>query len=175
MRTLKGSKVSSDPQQWNKVFNSLVHILETQQIQLESLSRDRKFLEDRIKLQYDRWVSDVNLFQIKSLRDLVLLLDFLGWVYPSRIPDLLSESPLIVSGRYKGDFPETLKARGILADMSNFVVDLKVQKAKDIPIDKGCGSSKRKLVDVNPVSETPKLFTSAFKVPKLKNSSCLVI
>ncbi|KAI7991531.1 hypothetical protein LOK49_LG12G02177 [Camellia lanceoleosa] len=57
-------------------------------------------------------------------------------VYPSRIPDLLSESPLIVSGRYKGDFPETLKARGILADMSNFVVDLKVQKAKDIPIDK---------------------------------------
>ncbi|GMP36973.1 hypothetical protein CsSME_00008893 [Camellia sinensis var. sinensis] len=57
-------------------------------------------------------------------------------VYPSRIPDLLSESPLIVSGRYKGDFPETLKARGILADTSNFVVDLKVQKAKDIPIDK---------------------------------------
>ncbi|KAI8553301.1 hypothetical protein RHMOL_Rhmol05G0004300 [Rhododendron molle] len=57
-------------------------------------------------------------------------------VYPSRIPDLLSESPLIVSGRYQGAFPETLKATGILADSSNFVVDLKVQKAKDIPLDK---------------------------------------
>ncbi|KAF7142694.1 hypothetical protein RHSIM_Rhsim05G0005400 [Rhododendron simsii] len=57
-------------------------------------------------------------------------------VYPSRIPDLLSESPLIVSGRYQGAFPETLKATGILADLSNFVVDLKVQKAKDIPLDK---------------------------------------
>ncbi|XP_058214944.1 uncharacterized protein LOC131326249 isoform X3 [Rhododendron vialii] len=57
-------------------------------------------------------------------------------VYPSRIPDLLSESPLIVSGRYQGAFPETLKATGILADSSNFVVDLKVQKANDIPLDK---------------------------------------
>uniref|UniRef100_A0A5B7AJY8 Putative inter alpha-trypsin inhibitor, heavy chain 4 n=1 Tax=Davidia involucrata TaxID=16924 RepID=A0A5B7AJY8_DAVIN len=57
-------------------------------------------------------------------------------VYPSHLPDLLSESPLIVSGRYQGVFPDILKARGILADMSNFVVDLKVQEAKDIPLDK---------------------------------------
>lgn len=57
-------------------------------------------------------------------------------MYPSHIPDLLSESPLIVSGRYQGAFPETLKATGILADSSNFVVDLKVQKAKDMPLDK---------------------------------------
>ncbi|KAA8534761.1 hypothetical protein F0562_029797 [Nyssa sinensis] len=57
-------------------------------------------------------------------------------VYPSRLPDLLSESPLIVSGRYQGVFPDILKARGILADMSNFSVDLKVQEAKDIPLDK---------------------------------------
>uniref|UniRef100_A0A5B7AK45 Putative inter alpha-trypsin inhibitor, heavy chain 4 n=1 Tax=Davidia involucrata TaxID=16924 RepID=A0A5B7AK45_DAVIN len=57
-------------------------------------------------------------------------------VYPSHLPDLLSESPLIVSGRYQGVFPDILKARGILADMSNFVIDLKVQEAKDIPLDK---------------------------------------
>lgn len=57
-------------------------------------------------------------------------------VYPSRIPDLLSESPLIISGRYQGDFPSTLKTKGILADMSNFSIDLKVQEAKDIPLDK---------------------------------------
>ncbi|XP_057468021.1 uncharacterized protein LOC130757278 isoform X1 [Actinidia eriantha] len=60
-------------------------------------------------------------------------------VYPSRIPDLLSESPLIVSGRYRGAFPETLTATGILADTSNFFVELKVHKAKDIPLDKVLG------------------------------------
>lgn len=57
-------------------------------------------------------------------------------VYPSPIPDLLSEGPLIVSGRYRGKFPDTLKARGILPNMNNCIVELKVQRAKDLPLDK---------------------------------------
>ncbi|KAL3642875.1 hypothetical protein CASFOL_013690 [Castilleja foliolosa] len=57
-------------------------------------------------------------------------------VFPSQIPDLSSESPLIVSGRYRGTFPETIKVNGLLADMSNFHVDLKVEEAKEIPIGK---------------------------------------
>ncbi|KAM7513519.1 hypothetical protein LguiA_003102 [Lonicera macranthoides] len=57
-------------------------------------------------------------------------------VYPSRIPDLLSGSPLIISGRYQGDFPDTVKAKGILADMDTFSIDLKVQEANEIPLDK---------------------------------------
>ncbi|KAG8657136.1 hypothetical protein MANES_03G041700v8 [Manihot esculenta] len=57
-------------------------------------------------------------------------------VYPSRIPDLSSESLLIISGRYRGNFPETLKAKAVLEDLSNFVVDLKIQNAKDMPFDK---------------------------------------
>ncbi|XP_020549348.1 inter alpha-trypsin inhibitor, heavy chain 4 isoform X1 [Sesamum indicum] len=57
-------------------------------------------------------------------------------VFPSEIPDLSSESPLVVSGRYRGTFPETLKVKGFLPDMSNFSVDLSVQEAKDIPIGK---------------------------------------
>ncbi|CAA2992772.1 inter alpha-trypsin inhibitor, heavy chain 4-like isoform X1 [Olea europaea subsp. europaea] len=57
-------------------------------------------------------------------------------VFPSRIPDLSFESPLIISGRYRGSFPETLKVKGILGDISNFSLDLRVQVAKDIPIDK---------------------------------------
>uniref|UniRef100_A0A2P2JZ35 Inter-alpha-trypsin inhibitor heavy chain n=3 Tax=Rhizophora mucronata TaxID=61149 RepID=A0A2P2JZ35_RHIMU len=57
-------------------------------------------------------------------------------VYPSYIPDLSSESPLAVSGRYQGDFPDIIKAKGILGDLSNFVMDLKIQKGKDIPLDK---------------------------------------
>ncbi|KAL0345007.1 UNVERIFIED_CONTAM: Inter alpha-trypsin inhibitor, heavy chain 4 [Sesamum radiatum] len=57
-------------------------------------------------------------------------------VFPSEIPDLSSESPLVVSGRYRGTFPETLKLKGSLPDMSNFSVDLSVQEAKDIPVGK---------------------------------------
>lgn len=52
------------------------------------------------------------------------------------MPDLSSESVWTVSGRYKGNFPDTIQARGIFADLNNFVTDLKVQKAKEIPLDR---------------------------------------
>nr|GMD64580.1 inter alpha-trypsin inhibitor, heavy chain 4-like [Ipomoea batatas] len=57
-------------------------------------------------------------------------------VYPPQIPDLSLEGPLVLSGRYSGEFPENLEARGILADMSNFSVHLKVQEAKEMPLSK---------------------------------------
>ncbi|KAL5822344.1 hypothetical protein ACOSQ3_020252 [Xanthoceras sorbifolium] len=57
-------------------------------------------------------------------------------LFPSHIPDLSSGNPLIVSGRCTGSFPDSIKVRGKLADMSNFVIDLKAQKAKDILLDK---------------------------------------
>ncbi|KVH94016.1 von Willebrand factor, type A [Cynara cardunculus var. scolymus] len=49
---------------------------------------------------------------------------------------LLFHGPLVLFGKYTGAFPDTLKAMGILADMSNFTIDLKVQRTKDIPLDK---------------------------------------
>ncbi|XP_057747759.1 uncharacterized protein LOC130966953 [Arachis stenosperma] len=55
-------------------------------------------------------------------------------VHPSHIPDLSSGGPLTISGRYKGSFPETVKVKGILADLSNFTVDMKIETAKDIPL-----------------------------------------
>lgn len=55
-------------------------------------------------------------------------------MYPSQVPDLSSESPLILSGRYKGRFPENLQVKGVLADFSNFALDVKIQKDKDIPV-----------------------------------------
>ncbi|XVE88610.1 hypothetical protein DITRI_Ditri19aG0083100 [Diplodiscus trichospermus] len=57
-------------------------------------------------------------------------------LFPSHIPDLSFGSPLIVSGRYKGDFPDIIKVNGTLADMSAFATDLKVQNAKDVPLDR---------------------------------------
>ncbi|KAL8254443.1 hypothetical protein R6Q59_032664 [Mikania micrantha] len=44
-------------------------------------------------------------------------------IYPSTIPDLCYDKPLIISGRYKGNFPEKLEARGILSDMSKFTIE----------------------------------------------------
>ncbi|KAL4282715.1 hypothetical protein GQ457_16G002330 [Hibiscus cannabinus] len=57
-------------------------------------------------------------------------------VYSSCIPDLTSESPLIICGRYRGGFPDTLKAKGILGDLSSFTINLQIEKAKDVPLDK---------------------------------------
>lgn len=57
-------------------------------------------------------------------------------LYPSTIQDLSRGSPIIISGRYEGKLPESLTVRGTLADMSNFVTDLKIRKEKDIPLHK---------------------------------------
>lgn len=57
------------------------------------------------------------------------------------VPDLSSESPLIISGRYKGNFPDVLKARGIIADMTSYEMELKVYKAKAIPLEKVRGQN----------------------------------
>ncbi|XP_021865385.1 uncharacterized protein [Spinacia oleracea] len=62
--------------------------------------------------------------------------DQLPTLYPSTIQDLSRGSPIIISGRYEGKLPESLTVRGTLADMSNFVTDLKIRKEKDIPLHK---------------------------------------
>ncbi|KAG5543021.1 hypothetical protein RHGRI_015942 [Rhododendron griersonianum] len=54
-------------------------------------------------------------------------------------------------------------------------ISLKRESHPSQVVEKGCRSSKRTAVEPFPTSETPKLFTSAFKVPKLKNSSPCVI
>lgn len=59
-------------------------------------------------------------------------------VYPSHIPDLSLDGPLILSGRYRGSFPKALEIKGILGDFSNFVMDMKIQEAKDIPVQRIC-------------------------------------
>ncbi|KAE8684460.1 Detected protein of unknown function [Hibiscus syriacus] len=57
------SQHSSERQKWNEVFEGLVKMLKTQQQQLETLAKERIILEDRIKMQYERWVSDVRLYE----------------------------------------------------------------------------------------------------------------
>ncbi|XP_039030281.1 uncharacterized protein LOC120164685 isoform X1 [Hibiscus syriacus] len=57
-------------------------------------------------------------------------------VYYSRIPDLSLESPLTICGRYQGSFPDSVKVKGILGDLSSFIMELKIPEAKDIPLDR---------------------------------------
>lgn len=54
--------VTSDREKWDKVFGGLVKLLKNQQEQLETLLKERKILEDRIKTQHERWVSDIRLY-----------------------------------------------------------------------------------------------------------------
>ncbi|KQK15270.1 hypothetical protein BRADI_1g21560v3 [Brachypodium distachyon] len=51
------------------------------------------------------------------------------------IPDISAQCPLCVSGQYRGKFPETVVAKGYLADMTEISIELKVQHIKDTPLD----------------------------------------
>ncbi|KAL2625171.1 hypothetical protein GLYMA_07G040600v4 [Glycine max] len=71
-------------------------------------------------------VADITIKSLEGLDSLEL--------FPTHIQDISFESPLILSGRYSGTFPELVKVTGTLADMTNFVVDLKVKREKDMQL-----------------------------------------
>ncbi|KAL5768485.1 hypothetical protein ACOSP7_015033 [Xanthoceras sorbifolium] len=93
---------------------------------------DLDSIEFRMQKLFTRGLStvltDITIDTLKDLDEFEM--------YPSRLPDLSSESPLTISGRYQGKFPDTLKANGVSGDLSNVVVELKIQNAKDIPLDR---------------------------------------
>ncbi|XP_066390656.1 uncharacterized protein [Miscanthus floridulus] len=73
-------------------------------------------------------VSNVSIDAIKHIQDFEVDSEY--------IPDISAKYPLCVSGRYNGKLPETLIAKGHLADMREISIELKVQHIKDIPLDK---------------------------------------
>nr|XP_034571989.1 inter alpha-trypsin inhibitor, heavy chain 4 isoform X2 [Setaria viridis] len=73
-------------------------------------------------------VSNISIDAIKHIQDFEVDSEY--------IPDISAKYPLCVSGRYHGKLPETLIAKGHLADMSEISIELKVQHVKDIPLDK---------------------------------------
>ncbi|KAK3023786.1 hypothetical protein RJ639_043402, partial [Escallonia herrerae] len=69
MGTLADPKLSSSVwQKWNKIFNALVHLIQMQQVQLKFLAKERKVIEDKLQLLYDRWVFDIK-FHKESLSE----------------------------------------------------------------------------------------------------------
>ncbi|GAA0169444.1 hypothetical protein LIER_23932 [Lithospermum erythrorhizon] len=93
---------------------------------------DPNSIEERIEQLFAR-ISSIVLTDITfGLHDHDLDLE----VYPSRVPDLSSQSPLIVSGKYRGKFPANVNVRGLLPDMNNFSLDLMVQESNDTLLNK---------------------------------------
>ncbi|KAI4316938.1 hypothetical protein L6164_024862 [Bauhinia variegata] len=74
MRKRKVSNVSSERRNWENIFNGLVQMLRTQQNQLQTLVKERKFLEDRIRMQHDGWASDIRVYkdQISEMKGILI-------------------------------------------------------------------------------------------------------
>ena len=53
----------SDHKKWEIMFNSLKQMLRKQAEQLNSLIEQRTYLQQRIQLQFERWKSDVHMFE----------------------------------------------------------------------------------------------------------------
>lgn len=57
-------------------------------------------------------------------------------LYPQNIPDISAGCITCMFGRYKGKLPNSVKAKGCLADMSAIEINLKVEHAKDMQLEK---------------------------------------
>ncbi|TVU37967.1 hypothetical protein EJB05_11313 [Eragrostis curvula] len=101
------------------------------------------------------------------------------------IPDISAKSPLCISGKYQGKFPETVKAKGYLADMKEISIELKVQHIKEIPLDKVLAAQQvglltakawlsadkqleRKLIKLSVQNSVPSEYTSMVEAEELK-------
>jgi len=73
-------------------------------------------------------VANISIDDIKHLDDFEVDSEY--------IPDISAKSPLCVSGKYHGKFPDTVVVKGYLADMKEISIELKVQHLKEIPLDK---------------------------------------
>ncbi|KAH6790062.1 inter-alpha-trypsin inhibitor heavy chain-like protein [Perilla frutescens var. frutescens] len=73
-------------------------------------------------------VADINVDSLKDLDSLEIC--------PAHTPDLSSGCPVLIWGRYSGSFPDNVDVDGTLADLGKFEITMKVQHAKDIPVDR---------------------------------------
>lgn len=97
---------------------------------------DAAFDIDSINLRMERFIDNASSVILSDITiDALEHLDSLE-LYSLHLPDLRSGSPLYVSGRYRGNFPDSVRVSGTLADLSNLEINAIVQKAKDVPIDK---------------------------------------
>jgi hypothetical protein len=91
--------------------------------------------EESIEVQFEALFSRASSTILANIElDALEILDEVE-VYPHNIPDFSSKSALMISGRYKGTFPKTVKAKGMFSDSSNFSIDMKAEYVKNLPLE----------------------------------------
>nr|GME15766.1 inter-alpha-trypsin inhibitor heavy chain H3 [Ipomoea batatas] len=97
---------------------------------------DAAFDTESISSRLERLFSSSSSIILADIKiDALQYLDSLE-LYPNSLPDLLSGNPLILYGRYHGNFPDNVEVKGTLADFSNFEIGVKVHKVMDMPLER---------------------------------------
>ncbi|KAL2630894.1 hypothetical protein R1flu_015580 [Riccia fluitans] len=96
---------------------------------------DVAFNSDNLRDQMERMLVAAS---TPLLTNIVLSIDVPGGceIYPYPIPDLFCNSPLVVSGRFPGKFPNSIKIVGLLPNRSQWELEVQTKKAEQIPLDK---------------------------------------
>lgn len=109
------SSSSSDHQKWEIIFSALKKILQKQAQQLDSLLGERKLLQERIQLQYQRWNSDVRLLEdIISQKQRQLSLSKLGKLVE------VSKADLLVGSKQRDSLINKLKLEHAWSELNDF-------------------------------------------------------
>lgn len=57
-------------------------------------------------------------------------------MYPFPIPDLFCGNPLVVSGKFKGSFPDSITVFGLMPDQSTWQIEVPSRKSSKVPLSK---------------------------------------
>lgn len=57
-------------------------------------------------------------------------------IYPFPIPDLFCGSPLVVSGKFHGSFPNSITVFGLMPDQSTWTIEVPSRKSSKVPLSK---------------------------------------
>ncbi|XP_035538562.1 myosin-11-like [Juglans regia] len=115
MGTNKGPEISSYRQKWDKIFDGLVHMLQSQQAQVETLAKERKLLEERIRAQHERWVSDLSLYEdrISQIKGVLVVQEMARSLEATK-------SDFAMSLKRREAFLDNLKLEHAESDLSDF-------------------------------------------------------
>ncbi|XP_078430964.1 inter-alpha-trypsin inhibitor heavy chain-like protein [Wolffia australiana] len=90
---------------------------------------DATFESESIGIRLQRFFKRITSVVLASITIDLLDEDNSFEVYPTHVPDLSVGCPLLLVGSFLGTFSERVRAKGLLPDMTEFSIDLKLEKA----------------------------------------------
>ncbi|XAR64197.1 hypothetical protein NMG60_11024446 [Bertholletia excelsa] len=109
---------TSDCQKWPKIFDAVAHVLKTQQTHAESPALERKLLEGRAKLQFDRRPSDMYL-----LRDQISMMKRDLAIRETALNAEAAKVDLVLGMKQREAFLHKIKADEVISEMADSRVD----------------------------------------------------